>query len=133
MDGRLVSSAAAAALRLSAWLAGAAAPGEAQRVASPPSEERIALGAAFIGGNPRGLPALLHAGLIVQPPAPDTALSGKDANAYLMSLAVHTRLDESRLWPQAVTPEGPFLLEQGTWSVRAGDRVLASRYHLRWR
>jgi hypothetical protein len=110
---------------------------EAQRhpsgVAAPPTSERIALGAAFLGGNARGLRALLHADLVVQPPAPDSALRGSAAAAYLTDLTAHTRLTESRLEPQAFIPEGLFLLEQGTWVVRAGERVLGSRYHLRWR
>ena len=110
---------------------------EAQRhpsgVAAPPTAERSALGAAFLGGNARGLSALLHADLVVQPPAPDSALRGSAAAAYLTGLAAHTRLTESRLEPEAFIPEGFFLLQQATWVVRAGERVLGSRYHLRWR
>ena len=110
---------------------------EAQRhpsgVVAPPTAERSALGAAFVGGTADGLRALLHADLVVQPPSPDRALRGSAAAAYLTALAAHTRVTESRLEPQAFIPEGVFLLEQGTWVVRAGERVLGSRYHLRWR
>jgi hypothetical protein len=102
-------------------------------MAYPPDQERISLGAAFVGGNPRGLAGLLHAHLIVQPPSPDSALGGVEARTYLTALAAATRLDESRFWPERVTPEGQFALEQGSWVVRAGDRVLRSVYHLRWR
>jgi hypothetical protein len=110
---------------------------EAQRhpsgVVAPPTAERSALGAVFVGGNASGLRALLHADLVVQPPSPDSALRGPAGAAYLTGLAAHTRVTESRLEPQVFFPEGPFLLEQGTWVVRAGERVLGSRYHLRWR
>ncbi|HYC33547.1 MAG TPA: hypothetical protein VEB59_14760 [Gemmatimonadales bacterium] len=107
-------------------------PAQAERSPPPPTEERYALGAAFVGGNPRGLAEVLHPELVVQPPSPDSALQGAAA-AYLTDLAAHSRLAASELSPQAFSPEGTFLLEQGTWIVRSGDRVLGSRYHLRWR
>jgi hypothetical protein len=119
------------------FVAGAAACGESPRhsasVDPAPAGERIALAAAFVGGNPRGLRPLLHPDLVVQPPRPDSALRGAPAATYLTTLAAHTRVDESRLEPRAFAPEGPFVLEQGTWVMRTGDRVLGSRYHLRWR
>jgi hypothetical protein len=55
------------------------------------------------------------------------------AAAYLTTLALHTRVQESRLDPRGFDPEGPFVLERGSWTVRTGDRVLSSRYQLRWR
>lgn len=117
-------------------LAGAPAALAAQRSPfgrAPPDRERATLGAAFVRGHPLGLAGLLHAGLIVRPPEPDSALAGPPARAYLLRLAAASGLDESRLRPQTFALEGSFVLEQGTWIVRAGDRALASRYHLRWR
>ena len=86
--------------------------------APAPLRERYDLGAAFVGGNPRGLAEVLQ---------------GAAAAAYLTELAAHSNLSTSELSPQTFSPEGTFLLEQGTWIVRSGDRMLGSRYHLRWR
>ena len=75
-------------------------------------------------------------GLWSQSAEPPEGTTGSDhwvAAAYLTGLATHSSLSSSELSPRTFTPEGPFLLEQGTWIVRAGDRVLGSRYHLRWR
>ena len=121
---------------LTALILAAGHDGQAQRHpsrAASPTAERSELGAAFLGGKAQGLSTLLHADVVVQPPSPDSSLRGAAAAAYLTGLAAHTRLTESRLEPQAVTPEGPFLLEQGTWVVQAGERVFGSQYHLRWR
>lgn len=127
-------------MRFLGVLAGLLWEGTAGALAQRPSdllpsltEERTALGAAFVGGRASGLEQLLHPDLIVQPPDPDSARRGAGAIRYLTGLAVHTQVTESRLWPQAVNPEGTFLLEQGTWVLQAGVRAMRSRYHLRWR
>jgi hypothetical protein len=99
----------------------------------PPVEEHAALGASFVSGDSGTLRRLLHADLIVQPPAPDSARRGGAAIAYLLDLAVQTRVSESRLEPRAVAPEGPFAFEQGTWLLRSEGRSLRSPYTLRWR
>jgi len=112
---------------------GAGAQRDPSGVVAPPTAERSELGAAFVGGKTHGLSGLLHADFLVQPPEPDSALRGSAAVAYLTGLAAHTQVNESRLEPQAFNPEGLFLLEQGTWVLRAGEQVLGSRYHLRWR
>lgn len=100
-----------------------------------PEGERIALAASFVGGG-RDLGAferLLHDSIIVQPPVPDSAVQGADAIRYLTDLAAHTETTESHLTPAALTPEGPFVFEQGTWVLRAGERLLQGEYTMRWR
>ena len=69
----------------------------------------------------------------MQPPKPDSARQGAAAIAYLLGLAAHTSVAESRLEPQTVTPEGTFVFEQGYWRLRTGDRTLRAPYTLRWR
>ena len=98
-----------------------------------PTEEHAALGASFVSRDSAGLRELLHPDFIVQPPAPDSARQGDAAISYLLGLASHTEVTESRLEPQALVPEGPFALEQGSWLLSNGDLVLRSRYLLRWR
>jgi hypothetical protein len=103
-------------------------PGEAEL-----RRERVALGASFVGGRATGLRALLHEDLIVQPPAPDTALSGEAAAEYLERLASESRLTGSELLPVALSREGGFLLERGGWHLAFGNGTFASRYQIRWR
>jgi hypothetical protein len=98
-----------------------------------PESERTALAASFVGRNLGALERLLHDSVIVQPPPPDTARQGADAISYLMGLAENTLVKESWLNPTAIVPEGPFLFEQGVWTMRAGDRRLRGSYILRWR
>ncbi|MDQ3136395.1 MAG: hypothetical protein M3Q93_02280 [Gemmatimonadota bacterium] len=98
-----------------------------------PGEERIALAASFVGDDLGALERLLHDSVIVQPPSPDSALQGVRAIRYITDLAEHTEVTESRMGPSALSPEGPFLFEQGTWLLQAGDRPLAGSYTLRWR
>jgi hypothetical protein len=95
--------------------------------------ERVALGASFVGGRATGLRELLHADLIVQPPAPDTPLRGGAAALYLERLARESRVTRSELLPVSLSREGVFLLERGGWHLESGDRALASRYLIRWR
>jgi hypothetical protein len=94
---------------------------------------RVALGAGFVGGRAAGLRDLLHPDLIVQPPEPDSALRGRAAAEYLEGLARESAVTRSELMPGAVSREGGFLLERGTWLLEAGERRFASRYLLRWR
>jgi hypothetical protein len=94
---------------------------------------RVALGASFVGGRAKGLRPLLHGDVIVQPPAPDTALRGTEAAEYLERLARSSELTRSELLPVSVGREGGFLLERGAWRLESGDRTFASRYVLRWR
>ncbi len=100
-----------------------------------PGGERAALAASFVGGGGDlgAFERLLHDSLIVQPPAPDSAVQGADAIRYLTDLAAQTKTAESRLTPAALTPEGPFVFEQGTWMLRAGERLLHGQYTMRWR
>jgi hypothetical protein len=98
-----------------------------------PMEEHTALGASFVSNDSMALRRLLHADLIVQPPLPDSAQQGAAAIEYLLGLAAQTSVSESRLVPQAVVPEGPFVFEQGAWVLRSGNRMLRAPYTLRWR
>lgn len=96
-------------------------------------DEHARLGAAFVGGDSAAIRHLLHPDVIVQPPSPDTARRGRAAIDYLVGLAMGSQVSVSRLRPTGVTREGPFLLEEGTWYMASGDRMLRSRYIVRWR
>lgn len=98
-----------------------------------PQGERTALAAGFAGHGSRALAGLLHDSIIVQPPSPESGMQGAVAIRYVSDLATHTQVTESRLTPNAVTAEGPFVFEQGTWVLRVGDRPLTGQYTLRWR
>ncbi len=98
-----------------------------------PGGERIALASSFAERGFQGIERLLHDSIIVQPPSPDSAVQGAAAIRYVAGLAAQTRAAESRLTPSMATPEGPFLFEQGTWELRAGNRTLLGHYSLRWR
>lgn len=104
--------------RVSGWIA----PGEHETLAG-----------SFVDGDSAGLRRLLHADFLVQPPEPDSALQGTLAVDYLLQLATSTSVDESRLVPMTITPEGPFAFEQGFWHLRIGGHELRSPYTLRWR
>lgn len=97
------------------------------------SEEHVTLASSFVSGDSAALRRLLHADVIVQPPAPDSARRGAEAIAYLLGLVVNSEITESRLVPRSVAPEGPFAVERGTWLLASGDRMLQSPYLLRWR
>lgn len=107
-------------------------PGSSQELSHLP-DDRVALAASFLGGDRTALERLLHESVIVQPPLPDSAAQGPAAIAYVLRLAEHTALQESTLEPSMVVPEGPFLFEQGTWYIRAGERNLRGHYSIRWR
>jgi hypothetical protein len=94
---------------------------------------RVALGASFVGGRTKGLRNLLHSDVIIQPPEPDSALRGPVAADYLEQLARASDLTRSELVPTAMSREGGFLLERGTWFLGVGERTFRSRYTLRWR
>lgn len=94
---------------------------------------RVALGASFLGAQASGLRKLLHADLIVQPPAPDSATRGPAAADYLAGLARESQVTRSQLLPLSVGREGGFLLERGVWHLSSGDRTFTSRYTIRWR
>jgi hypothetical protein len=106
---------------------------------SPPADGWISLGehetlaGSFISGDSAALRRLLHPDFVVQPPQPDSAARGESAITYLLGLAAATSVDDSRLEPRALVPEGPFAFEQGVWHLRMGDRRLRSPYALRWR
>jgi hypothetical protein len=98
---------------------------------SPAEHETLA--GSFVSGDSAALRSLLHPDFIVQPPQPDSAAQGESAITYLLGLAAATTVDDSRLEPRALVPEGPFAFEQGVWHLRMGDRRLRSPYALRWR
>jgi hypothetical protein len=92
-----------------------------------------ALATSFVHPDSASLLRLLHPDFVVQPPAPDSALQGAAAIAYVLQLAASTSVDESRLVPMTITPEGPFAFERGFWQMRVGGRALRALYALRWR
>ena len=98
---------------------------------SPGEHETLA--GSFVSGDSAALRRLFHPHFVVQPPQPDSATQGESAIAYVLGLAAATSVDESRLEPRALVPEGPFAFEQGVWHLRTGDRRLRSPYALRWR
>jgi len=95
--------------------------------------EHETLAGSFVSRDSAALRRLLNPDFVVQPPPPDSAQQGESAIAYLLGLAAATSVDESRLEPRALVPEGPFAFEQGVWHLRMGDRRLRSPYALRWR
>ncbi|HEU4682559.1 MAG TPA: DUF4440 domain-containing protein [Gemmatimonadales bacterium] len=95
--------------------------------------EHETLAGSFVGGDSAALRRILHPDFIVQPPEPDSAKQGEHAIAYLIGLASATLVDDSRLEPRALVPEGPFAFEQGVWHLQKGDQELRSSYVLRWR
>ncbi len=100
---------------------------------SGPDQERVTLGASFVGADSSRLRHLLHSDLVVQRPAPDSALGGAAAIEYLLQLAANTSVAESRLQTGAMAREGSFLFEKGLWLLREGDLALQAGYTLRWR
>jgi hypothetical protein len=98
-----------------------------------PREEHAVLAGSFASRDSAALGSLLHAELVVQPPAPDSALRGAPARSYLTALAANTSVSASRLYPQTVVPEGQFAFEQGIWVLQVGDLGYQSPYMLRWR
>jgi hypothetical protein len=95
--------------------------------------EHETLAGSFVSRDSAALRRLLDPDFVVQPPQPDSAAQGESAITYLLGLAAATSVDDSRLEPRAVVPEGPFAFEQGVWHLRMGDRQLRSPYALRWR
>lgn len=95
--------------------------------------EHETLAGSFVGGDSAALRGILHPDFIVQPPEPDSAKQGEPAIAYLIGLASGTLVNESRLEPRALVPEGPFAFERGVWYLQKGDQELRSSYVLRWR
>jgi len=96
-------------------------------------EEHAVLAGSFVSGDTAELASLLDDQLVVQPPAPDTAVRGAPARRYLLGLAANTRVVESQFHPEVVLPEGSFAYEQGLWELQTGSEQLVSRYVLRWR
>ncbi len=96
-------------------------------------EEHAVLAGSFVSGDTAELADLLDDQLVVQPPAPDTALRGAPARLYLLGLAANTSVAESRFHPEVVLPEGSFTYGQGFWELQTGSGRLLSRYVLRWR
>lgn len=98
-----------------------------------PREEHSVLAGSFATKDSAALGGLLHDELVVQPPAPDSALHGASARAYLTALAANTSVTASVLYPHTVVPEGQFAFEQGVWVLQVGDLGYRSPYMLRWR
>ncbi len=98
---------------------------------SPPPRWQLA--AAFVKRDSVGLRRFLAADITIWPPAPDTARRGSAAIRYFVDLALASRVTRSEFRPRTVTPDGAYVVEQGTWLFTHGRDKVSARYDLRWR
>ena len=110
-----------------------ATPRNHRDTSSLPRDEHASLSAGFVTGDTAAVQRLLDPQFVVQPPAPDSALAGGPAITYLLGLVNASDLSGSWLEPTTMHREGSFLLEQGVWRLRSGNREVRTRYVLRWR
>jgi ketosteroid isomerase-like protein len=113
-------------LLLLSGLAGSEALAQAQ----PP---RWQLASAFVQRDSAALRRFLASDVMIWPPAPDTARRGSPAIRYFIDLALASRVTQSSFRPRAVTTDGAYLIEDGTWSFTHQRTKVSARYDLRWR
>jgi hypothetical protein len=113
-------------LLLLSGLAGSEALAQAQ----PP---RWQLASAFVQRDSAALRRFLASDVMIWPPAPDTARRGSPAIRYFIDLALASRVTRSSFRPRAVTTDGAYLIEDGTWSFTHQRTKVSARYDLRWR
>ncbi|HEY9505537.1 MAG TPA: nuclear transport factor 2 family protein [Gemmatimonadales bacterium] len=94
---------------------------------------RWQLAGAFARRDSAAVRRLLAPDVMVWPPAPDTARRGSAAIGYLQGLALTTRVSRSDLRPDTVAMDGPYLAEQGVWTLTSGRTRVRAPYDLRWR
>jgi ketosteroid isomerase-like protein len=113
-------------LLLLSGLAGSEALAQAQ----PP---RWQLASAFVQRDSAALRRFLASDVMIWPPAPDTARRGSPAIRYFIDLALASRVTRSSFRPRAVTTDGAYLIEDGTWTFTHQRTRVSTRYDLRWR
>jgi ketosteroid isomerase-like protein len=94
---------------------------------------RWQLAGAFVHRDSATVRRLLAPDVMIWPPSPDTARRGTAAISYLQGLALSSRVSRSDLRPRNVTVNGPYLVEEGVWSLTGGRTKVSARYDLRWR
>ena len=94
---------------------------------------RWQLAGAFVRRDSATVRRLLAPDVMIWPPSPDTARRGSAAISYLQGLALSSRVSRSDLRPGNVTVDGPYLVEEGVWSLTGGRTRVSARYDLRWR
>jgi hypothetical protein len=94
---------------------------------------RWQLAGTFVRRDSATVRRLLAPDVTVWPPSPDTARRGGAAIAYLQQLALASRVSRSDLRTDSVTVDGPYLVEQGIWTLTTGRTRVRARYDLRWR
>jgi hypothetical protein len=106
------------------------AGGEALAQGQPP---RWQLASAFVQRDSAALRRFLASDVMIWPPAPDTARRGSPAIRYFIDLALASRVTQSSFRPRAVTTDGAYLIEDGTWTFTHQRTKVSARYDLRWR
>jgi len=106
-------------------------PAGAASLQSPPPRWQLA--AAFVKRDSTALRRYLASDVMIWPPAPDTARRGSAAIAYFVGLALGSQVSQSEFRPRAVTTDGVYLIEDGTWSFTHRRVRVSARYDLRWR
>ena len=94
---------------------------------------RWQLAGTFVRRDSATVRRLLAPDVTVWPPSPDTARRGGAAISYLQGLALSSRVARSDLRATSVKPDGPYLLEEGVWTLTTGRTRVSARYDLRWR
>lgn len=103
---------------------------EALAQAQPP---RWQLASAFVRRDSVALRRFLAPDVMIWPPAPDTARRGSPAIRYFIDLALASRVTQSDFRPRALTTDGAYLIEDGTWTFTHRRTRVSARYDLRWR
>jgi hypothetical protein len=98
--------------------------------AQPP---RWQLASAFVRRDSVALRRFLAPDVMIWPPAPDTARRGSPAIRYFIDLALASRVSQSDFRPRALTTDGAYLIEDGTWTFTHRRARVSARYDLRWR
>jgi hypothetical protein len=94
---------------------------------------RWQLAGAFVRRDSATVRRLLTPDVTIWPPSPDTARRGSPAISYLQGLALSSRVNRSDLRPGNVALDGPYLVEQGVWTLTSGRTKVSAKYDLRWR
>ena len=108
----------------------AAQAGPSPGQGAPP---RWQFAAAFVKRDSTALRRYLAPDLMIWPPVPDTARRGSPAITYFVGLALSSRVSQSEFRPRTVTADGPYVIEEGSWTFTHRRVKVSARYDLRWR